>query len=88
MQSFIGTELEHILYVLSCVMFLCPGTEVIQVNATDLDEPGSDNSIIKYSIQSQDPQKPNSSLFTINPDTGVITVGAAGLDSQVRFSKK
>ncbi|XP_004086221.1 cadherin-1 [Oryzias latipes] len=58
------------------------GTEVIQVNATDLDEPGSDNSIIKYSIQSQDPQKPNSSLFTINPDTGVITVGAAGLDSQ------
>uniref|UniRef100_A0A3P9MLF6 Cadherin domain-containing protein n=1 Tax=Oryzias latipes TaxID=8090 RepID=A0A3P9MLF6_ORYLA len=64
------------------------GTVWIFVNATDLDEPGSDNSIVKYSIQSQDPQKPNSSMFTINPDTGVITVGAAGLDSQVRFSKK
>ncbi|KAF6720031.1 B-cadherin [Oryzias melastigma] len=58
------------------------GTEVIQVTATDLDEPGSDNSIIRYSIESQEPQESNSSMFTINPVTGVISVGALGLDSE------
>lgn len=58
------------------------GTEVIQVVATDADQPGTDNSDIRYSILSQDPQKPSDFLFAINPNTGVIRVNGAGLDRE------
>uniref|UniRef100_H3BYY6 Cadherin-1 n=1 Tax=Tetraodon nigroviridis TaxID=99883 RepID=H3BYY6_TETNG len=56
--------------------------EVIQVNATDLDEPNSYNSDIRYKILSQEPKLPSDNLFTINPTTGVIRVNAGGLDRE------
>ncbi|CAF91004.1 unnamed protein product [Tetraodon nigroviridis] len=56
--------------------------EVIQVEATDLDEPNSDNSDIRYSILSQEPKLPSDNLFAINPVTGVIRVNAGGLDRE------
>ncbi|CAF91006.1 unnamed protein product [Tetraodon nigroviridis] len=56
--------------------------EVIQVEATDLDEPNSDNSDIRYKILSQEPKLPSDNLFAINPVTGVIRVNAGGLDRE------
>ncbi|XP_078017064.1 protocadherin Fat 4-like [Epinephelus lanceolatus] len=58
------------------------GFEVIQVVATDLDQPDTDNSDIRYSIRSQEPTLPSDSLFVINPVTGVIRVNASGLDKE------
>ncbi|KAL7383364.1 hypothetical protein ABVT39_009369 [Epinephelus coioides] len=58
------------------------GFEVIQVVATDLDQPNTDNSDIRYSIRSQEPTLPSDSLFVINPVTGVIRVNAIGLDRE------
>nr|XP_033468724.1 cadherin-1-like [Epinephelus lanceolatus] len=58
------------------------GFEVIQVVATDLDQPDTDNSDIRYSIRSQEPTLPSDSLFVINPVTGVIRVNASGLDRE------
>lgn len=54
------------------------------VEATDLDEPNNDNSIIRYSILDQDPKLPSDNLFAINPVTGAIRVNAGGLDREVR----
>ncbi|KAM4592033.1 B-cadherin-like [Odontesthes bonariensis] len=59
------------------------GYEVIQVVATDLDEPNSDNSDIRYSILSQEPTEPSSKLFVINEVTGMIRVNAGGLDREI-----
>lgn len=56
--------------------------EVIRVNATDADDPNTDNADIRYSILSQDPLLPNDKQFEINPVTGVIRVNAAGLDRE------
>ncbi|KAM6915869.1 cadherin-4-like [Xenentodon cancila] len=56
------------------------GFEVIQVVATDADDPTTDNGVIRYSIVNQEPKEPSDSLFSINPVTGVITVDADGLD--------
>ena len=64
-------------------MFL-PDYDVIRVEATDLDEPNSYNSDIRYSILSQEPELPSKDLFAINPVTGVIRVNAGGLDREVR----
>ncbi|XP_024115356.1 cadherin-1 [Oryzias melastigma] len=58
------------------------GTTVIQVLATDADEPGNDNSIIKYTILSQEPKLPNDHMFTINTNNGAIMVEDAGLDRE------
>ncbi|XP_026164644.1 cadherin-1 isoform X2 [Mastacembelus armatus] len=58
------------------------GSEVITVLATDIDEPYTDNSEIRYRILSQDPKLPSDSLFAINPVTGVIRLGASGLDRE------
>ncbi|XP_042357602.1 cadherin-1-like isoform X2 [Plectropomus leopardus] len=58
------------------------GFEVITVVATDLDQPGSDNSDIRYRIRSQKPQLPSNFLFDINPVSGVIRVNADGLDRE------
>nr|XP_040034107.1 B-cadherin-like isoform X1 [Gasterosteus aculeatus aculeatus] len=58
------------------------GSEVIKIQATDLDEPNNDNSDIRYSILSQDPTLPSDPLFAINPVTGVIRVNAGGLDRE------
>uniref|UniRef100_A0A3Q2DS46 Cadherin-1 n=1 Tax=Cyprinodon variegatus TaxID=28743 RepID=A0A3Q2DS46_CYPVA len=56
------------------------GFEVIQVEATDADEPDNDNSAIRYRIMSEEPQGPSPSVFAIDPVTGVITVNAEALD--------
>ncbi|XP_035984856.1 cadherin-4-like [Fundulus heteroclitus] len=58
------------------------GEKVIQVVATDADEPITGNAIIRYRIISQQPEEPSESMFTINPVTGVIRVNAAGLDRE------
>jgi len=65
------------------VSFLFSGYEVIQVVATDLDEPNNDNSDIGYSIVSQEPTEPSSQMFVINKVTGMIRVNAGGLDREV-----
>uniref|UniRef100_A0A3P9HGE9 Cadherin domain-containing protein n=1 Tax=Oryzias latipes TaxID=8090 RepID=A0A3P9HGE9_ORYLA len=56
------------------------GTTVIQVKATDADEPGNDNSIIRYTILSQEPKLPSDSMFAINSFNGAIMVEGVGLD--------
>uniref|UniRef100_A0A3P9ML34 Cadherin domain-containing protein n=1 Tax=Oryzias latipes TaxID=8090 RepID=A0A3P9ML34_ORYLA len=56
------------------------GTTVIQVKATDADEPGNDNSEIRYTILSQEPKLPSDSMFAINSFNGAIMVEGVGLD--------
>ncbi|XP_028459535.1 B-cadherin isoform X2 [Perca flavescens] len=56
--------------------------EVIKVVATDLDQPDSDNSDIRYRLMSQEPKLPSDFLFVINSVTGVIRVYAGGLDRE------
>uniref|UniRef100_A0A3P9J0S0 Cadherin domain-containing protein n=1 Tax=Oryzias latipes TaxID=8090 RepID=A0A3P9J0S0_ORYLA len=56
------------------------GTTVIQVKATDADEPGNDNSYIKYTILSQEPKLPSDSMFAIYSFNGAIMVEGVGLD--------
>ncbi|XP_068424338.1 B-cadherin [Clinocottus analis] len=58
------------------------GFEVIRVEATDIDEPNTANSDIRYRILSQDPLFPSDNLFIINPVTGGIRVNAGGLDRE------
>ncbi|KAF6720028.1 Cadherin-1 [Oryzias melastigma] len=53
-----------------------------KVLATDADEPGNDNSIIKYTILSQEPKLPNDHMFTIDFNNGAIMVEDAGLDRE------
>uniref|UniRef100_A0A8C7WX52 Cadherin-1 n=2 Tax=Oryzias sinensis TaxID=183150 RepID=A0A8C7WX52_9TELE len=68
-----------------CVKFvlgLLMWTTVIQVKATDADEPGNDNSIIRYTILSQEPKLPSDSMFAINTFNGAIMVEGVGLDRE------
>uniref|UniRef100_A0A3P9HHN4 Cadherin-1 n=1 Tax=Oryzias latipes TaxID=8090 RepID=A0A3P9HHN4_ORYLA len=58
------------------------GTTVIQVKATDADESGNDNSIIRYRILRQEPKLPSDSMFTINIFNGAIMVEGVGLDRE------
>lgn len=63
---------------------MLPGTSVMQVSATDADdEVNTYNAAIGYSILSQEPSQPYQ-MFTINKDTGVISVLTTGLDREVR----
>nr|XP_013801637.1 PREDICTED: cadherin-1-like [Apteryx mantelli mantelli] len=58
-----------------------PGTSVMTVNATDADDGVNvDNGIINYSILSQEPPH---QMFTIDPEKGIISVIATGLDREV-----
>lgn len=57
---------------------------MIAVNATDADDPNTDNAALVYSITSQEPKLPGDNLFAINPLTGAIRVNAGGLDREVR----
>ncbi|XP_036806550.1 B-cadherin isoform X1 [Oncorhynchus mykiss] len=59
-----------------------PGFEVMEVTATDADEPGSANSDVRYTIINQEPELPSRNMFFINPVTGGIRVNAAGLDRE------
>ncbi|XP_054435253.1 cadherin-1 [Pteronotus mesoamericanus] len=59
-----------------------PGTSVMQVTATDADdEVNTYNAAIAYTIVSQEPMQPHK-MFTINKDTGVISVLTTGLDRE------
>ncbi|KAG8562960.1 hypothetical protein GDO81_015881 [Engystomops pustulosus] len=59
-----------------------PGTPVMNVTATDEDDPETENAIIGYSIVKQEPEDPAAGLFTINSVTGVISVIGTGLDRE------
>ncbi|XP_030060501.1 B-cadherin [Microcaecilia unicolor] len=60
-----------------------PGTAVMEVSATDLDDAElTDNGIIAYSIANQEPKEPADHMFTINSETGLISVIASGLDRE------
>nr|XP_033799115.1 cadherin-3 [Geotrypetes seraphini] len=60
-----------------------PGTSVMEVSATDKDDSeNTNNGIIAYSILNQEPKQPAEHMFTINPETGLISVIASGLDRE------
>nr|XP_031536607.1 cadherin-1 isoform X3 [Vicugna pacos] len=60
-----------------------PGTSVMQVTATDADDDvNTYNAAIGYSIVDQEPMLPHNKMFTINKDTGVISVLTTGLDRE------
>ncbi|XP_069071735.1 B-cadherin-like isoform X1 [Pleurodeles waltl] len=60
-----------------------PGTSVMQVNATDADDAEDTyNGVVYYRIVDQNPKAPNDQMFTINKDTGVISVISTGLDHE------
>lgn len=60
-----------------------PGTSVMQVSATDADDDvNTYNAAIAYTIISQDPELPHKNMFTVNRDTGVISVVTSGLDRE------
>ncbi|XP_051757084.1 cadherin-1-like [Ctenopharyngodon idella] len=58
------------------------GHEFMTVNATDLDDPDTDNSVIRYSIDRQEPPFPQPNMFGINTVTGGIHVIKTGLDRE------
>ncbi|XP_030649716.1 B-cadherin [Chanos chanos] len=58
------------------------GFEFMKVEATDADQPGTDNSDLRYSIVSQEPKLPHDNMFAINPVTGGIRLGLSGLDRE------
>uniref|UniRef100_A0A673U2F7 Cadherin-1 n=1 Tax=Suricata suricatta TaxID=37032 RepID=A0A673U2F7_SURSU len=60
-----------------------PGTAVMQVTATDADDDvNTYNAAIAYTILSQEPPLPQSTMFTINRETGVISVVTTGLNRE------
>lgn len=56
----------------------------MQVSATDADDHvNTYNAAIAYTIISQDPELPHKNMFTVNRDTGVISVVTSGLNREV-----
>ncbi|XP_027703391.1 cadherin-3 isoform X2 [Vombatus ursinus] len=59
-----------------------PGTSVMQVSATDADDPNTHNGAVAYFILDQNPKEPHDHMFTIHRETGAISVIASGLDRE------
>ncbi|KAM8946593.1 blastomere cadherin-like [Pelodytes ibericus] len=60
-----------------------PGTPVMSVNATDADDAiETENALLGYSLLKQVPEEPSAGLFTINSETGLISVIGTGLDRE------
>ncbi|XP_020844753.1 LOW QUALITY PROTEIN: cadherin-3 [Phascolarctos cinereus] len=59
-----------------------PGTSVMQVSATDADDPITHNGAVAYFILDQNPKEPHDHMFTIHRETGAISVIASGLDRE------
>ncbi|KAE8608682.1 hypothetical protein XENTR_v10011567 [Xenopus tropicalis] len=60
-----------------------PGTPVMTVSATDADDAiDMYNGVITYSILNQDPKEPNNQMFTIDSQSGLISVVTTGLDRE------
>ncbi|XP_058011239.1 cadherin-1-like isoform X3 [Ahaetulla prasina] len=60
-----------------------PGTSVMTVTATDADDAvDSYNGVITYSILSQEPPEPLRDMFTINSETGLVSLKKGGLDRE------
>ena len=57
------------------------------VTSVDKDDPKTQNGMLRYKILSQNPESPNSNMFTINNQTGGIVTVAAGLDREVRQNR-
>ncbi|XP_006899625.1 PREDICTED: desmocollin-3 [Elephantulus edwardii] len=57
------------------------GTTVGVVCATDRDEPDTMHTLLKYSIVEQMPRSPG--FFSVNPQTGVITLASPSLDREM-----
>uniref|UniRef100_A0A8C6UJ66 Cadherin-1 n=1 Tax=Neogobius melanostomus TaxID=47308 RepID=A0A8C6UJ66_9GOBI len=58
------------------------GDAVMQITATDRDDPDTDHAMIKYEIVSQTPEVPSKDMFAINPLSGVVSVTRGGLDRE------
>ncbi|XP_043843747.1 cadherin-16 [Dromiciops gliroides] len=57
------------------VLELSPsGTEVTRLQATDADDPKSPNAHVVYKLLSQEPPGPEAPSFTVDHDTGAVTV--------------
>lgn len=65
---------------------ILPGTSVISVSATDVDDPSTENAVLSYSIIGQESVPPNAVtkvMFGINNETGTIYTRDVGLDREV-----
>uniref|UniRef100_A0A3B3S7C7 Cadherin 15, type 1, M-cadherin (myotubule) n=1 Tax=Paramormyrops kingsleyae TaxID=1676925 RepID=A0A3B3S7C7_9TELE len=82
------TQSEFVGYVPE---FSLPGTAVINVSATDADDPETENAILRYSIIMQEcfpPFSVNKTMFGINNVTGTVYIRDVGLDlAVVKFFK-
>ncbi|XP_019935451.2 cadherin-15 [Paralichthys olivaceus] len=66
--------------------FSVPGTSVMTVSATDVDDPMTENAFLSYSIISQESVPANAinkTMFGINNQTGAIYTRDVGLDREV-----
>ncbi|KAM4722171.1 cadherin-1-like [Rhinophrynus dorsalis] len=60
-----------------------PGTPVMTVTAIDIDDNVvTYNGVVYYSIINQVPKEPSDQMFTMNRETGLISVIATGLDRE------
>uniref|UniRef100_A0A8C2EPI5 Cadherin-1 n=1 Tax=Cyprinus carpio TaxID=7962 RepID=A0A8C2EPI5_CYPCA len=58
------------------------GKCMVQVTATDADDPETDNGVISYKIVSQEPPFPKPNMFDINILSGTIRVRETGMDRE------